>query len=133
MGQWPSISPEETILRRIPPGTRYRSPPKKPVTSVNFELREGEEGVSVTRSAITSPRELLALTPPSALASMGPLDQWNIAAAAVEDIRRIGFVVEADPNNDDPGHALIKSGNASLQDHAARQRLAKVFRILPLI
>jgi hypothetical protein len=52
------ITDDEVLLRRIPPGTPYFEPPDR-VTSANFKLRKGEDGISVYRERFVSAEELL--------------------------------------------------------------------------
>ncbi len=118
------IPDDEHVLRHIPGGTLFQAPGPR-ITSKNFELRpdRGETGVSVSRAGITSPARLMARLGNPAAGS-------RIAAASVEDIRALGLEVVPAPIPDDPGHAEIRSGAASLGDQDVRRRLAKLFRFL---
>jgi hypothetical protein len=117
------ISDDEQILRHIPGGSSWQAPGPR-VTSANFQLRHDrqETGVSVTRLKITSPERLLeivAATPDS-----------RIAVAVVGEIRALGLAVVPTPKVDDPGHSEVQSDKVSLDDHASRKKLAKLFKFL---
>ena len=118
------VADDETILRHIPGGTTWQAPGPR-ITSKNFELRPGETGVSVSRVAITSPDQLMA--------RLGdPSKGSRIAAGAVAEVRNLGLEVVPDEKDYDPGHALICSATADLQDQTVRRQLAKVFQFLPV-
>lgn len=119
------IADDEYLLRHIPSGTMWQAPGPR-ITSANFQLRHdrNETGVSVTRLNITPPQRLLELVG-------GSFQRGSrIASARVGDIRALGLHVVPKPLEEDPGHAEIQSGQASLDDHACRKRLALVFRFL---
>lgn len=102
------------------------------ISSHNFKLRpvQGETGVSVNRKELTSVEQLLSQIPEEVLLRMGPGSQWRVAEARVSSIREFGFLVVADPKEDDPGHALILSDRLSLDEHAARKKLSRLFRFI---
>lgn len=54
-----------------------------------------------------------------------------MARACVGEIRALGFRVVPKPRPEDTGHAEIQSDAASLDDHAARKKLSKLFDFLP--
>jgi hypothetical protein len=121
------ISDDEFLLRHIPGGTLWQSPGPR-ITSANFQLRHdrAETGVSVTRLKITSAQRLLELVG-------GNLQQGSrIALVQVADVRALGLQVVPKPLEEDPGHAEIQSGQASLDEHACRKRLALLFRFMPI-
>jgi hypothetical protein len=119
------ISDDEILLRHIPAGTRWLAPGPR-ITSGNFQLRHdrGETGVSVTRLKITGPQRLLELL------GVSHESGSRVAAARVGDVRALGFEVVPKPLEEDPGHSEIQSGRASLDEHASRKLLAKLFRLL---
>lgn len=118
------IGDDESLLRHIPGGTLWQAPGPR-ITSANFQLRHdrGETGVSVTRLGITTPRLLLEL--------VGAKAGSRLAAAMTGEVRAIGLRVVPKPLREDPGHAEIQSGEASLDDHACRKRLSLLFCFLP--
>ena len=121
-----SIGNDEYVLRHIPDGTRWRAPGPR-ITSANFDLRhdQNETGVSVTRLAVTTPERLLELVGGS------PLRGSRVAQARKREIEALGFRVVPRPLAEDLGHSEIQSHTASLDDPAARKRLAAVFQFLP--
>ena len=102
-----SIPDDERLFRRIPPGTRWFAPPDR-LTSSNFRLREGEQGISVYRARVVSAEDVLkkpGVMPGSFLteATAGAIRQ--LADATGEPLR-LDVVAVADEN--DPGHAEIR-------------------------
>jgi hypothetical protein len=120
------IADDEVLLRLIPGGTLWQAPGPR-IPSANFQLREdrGETGVSVTRRSITSPQRLLELV------GGDPLAGSRVAAVRVGDVRALGLLVVPRPLPEEPGHAEIQTGQASLDDHACRKRPALLFCFLP--
>lgn len=55
------VEETEWLLKHIPPGdmNQGRTHPLR-VTSANFDLRDGETGISITRLTYTTPSELLS-------------------------------------------------------------------------
>lgn len=121
------IADDEILLRHIPGGTLWQAPGPR-ITSANFQIRHdrSETGVSVTRLSITSASRLLQLVGGSLEAGS------RVAAVRAGDVRQLGFRVVPKPLSDDPGHAEIQSGAASLDDHASRKRLALQFQFIPI-
>jgi len=121
----PEIADDEILLRHIPGGTWWQAPGPR-ITSANFQLRpdRGETGVSVTRAKITGPdRLLLILGGDRAKGS-------RVAGVRVSDVRAMGLKVVALHVDDDSGHAEIQSDQVSLDDHACRKKLAKLFQFV---
>lgn len=118
------VANDEIILRHIPGGTTWQAPGPR-ITSKNFELRQGETGISVSRIGITSPDQLMARLGNPATGS-------QIAAGAVAEVRNLGLEVVSDPKDYDLGHAEIRSGKTNLSDQTVRRQLAKLFQFLPL-
>ena len=119
------IADDEILLRHIPGGSWWQAPGPR-ITSANFQLRhdKGETGVSVTRKSITSPERLMTLIG-------GSVEKGSrVAAARVGDVRDLGFLVVPKPLDDDPGHSEIQSDQASLDDHASRKKLARLFQFI---
>jgi hypothetical protein len=118
------IPDDEFLLRHIPGGTLWQAPGPR-ITSANFQLRRdrGETGVSVTLLSLTEPRRLLDL--------VGAKADSRVAAAQAGEVRALGLRVVPRPLREDPGHAEIQSGEASLDDHACRKRLSLLFHFLP--
>lgn len=114
------ISDNETLYRRVPPGSSWIKENK--LTSGNFELKVGERGVSVSRASITTPQQLLGMRE-------NPTG-WCVAAITAGEVRALGLDVIPAPTQEDAGHAEIIPATSSLS-HAVRRRLAKRFRLLP--
>lgn len=120
------VADDEILLRHIPGGTLWQAPEPR-ITSANFQLRHdrNETGVSVTRRQITAPERLLELVG-------GSVDTGSrVAAVRAGDVRALGLKVVPKPLPDDAGHAEIQSDTASLDDHACRKRLARLFHFVP--
>ena len=120
------ISDDEILLRHIPGGTLWQAPGPR-ITSANFQVRldRSETGVSVTRLRLTTPERLLELVG-------GSLEKGSrIAAVRSGDVRALGLKVVPRPLADDAGHSEIQSDAASLDDHACRKRLARLFYFTP--
>jgi hypothetical protein len=121
-----AIADDEVLLRHIPGGTHWQAPGPR-ITSANFQLRHdrNETGVSVTRWSTTSPQRLLQLV------GGDPQKGSRVASARAGDVRALGLLVVPKPLPEDPGHAEIQSGQANLNEHACRKKLALLFRFLP--
>ena len=118
------VGDNEFILRHVPGSTTWQAAGPR-ITSKNFELRQGETGVSVSRQAITSPVALMArLGDPNAGS--------RIAIVSVAAVRLLGLDVVPDPKDYDAGHAEIRSGTVALSSHAVRKQLAALFTFLPV-
>lgn len=120
------IGDDELLLRHIPGGTWWQAPGPR-ITSANFQLRHerNETGVSVTRLQITSPERLLELVGGSTEAGS------RVGRVCARDVRHLGLKVVPKPLPEDPGHAEIQSDTASLDDHACRKKLARLFQFTP--
>lgn len=59
------------------------------------------------------------------------LTESRVSAVTARDVRSLGLEVVPDPLPDDLGHDLIVSAAASLADKAIRDRLTKLFQLLP--
>ncbi len=119
------ITDDEMLLRHIPGGTLWQARGPR-ITSANFQLRKDrqETGVSATRLAITSATRLLQLVGGDQAAGS------RVAVARAGDIRNLDLRVVPRPIAEDPGHAEIQSGAASLDEHLTRKKLANLFRLL---
>jgi hypothetical protein len=117
------IGGEEILIRHIPGGTTFQAPGPR-ITSKNFELRPGEDGVSVSRLSLTTSDQLMRRLGNPATGS-------RIASVSVAAVRAIGLEVVSDPRDYDPGHAEIRDGAASLVSRAVRKRLSTIFTFLP--
>lgn len=123
----PRIDDDEQVCRRIPTGKGWFEEPDR-ISSQNFQLRPGESGVSVYRSNVVSPADLLGM--PS------PISDSIAAEARVGDIRNLtdaaGNRLELDVEADDaggtnPGHAEIRSPDGNMTKAMSRA-LARTFR-----
>ena len=113
-----AVQDDEHILRHIPRGGRLNGRSFQP------RFHKGEMDLSVSRFPPTSPAALIARV------SQQPATS-RVAAARAGDIRRLGLDVVPDPLPDDPGHALIVAGTASLIDQVTRDDVAELFQFLP--
>jgi hypothetical protein len=120
------VADDETVLRHVPGGTLWQAAGPR-ITSANFQLRKDrqETGISVTRLAITSADRLLEIV------GGDPAAGSRVAFARVGDIRSLGLEVVPSPLPNDAGHAEIKPGVATLDDHGTRKRLANLFQFMP--
>lgn len=120
------IGDDEILLRHVPGGTLWQAPGPR-ITSANFQLRHdrNETGVSITRLQITSPERLLELIGGSTEAGS------RVASVRAGDVRHLGLKVVPKPLPTDPGHAEIQSDRSSLDDHACRKKLARLFQFSP--
>lgn len=115
-----AVGDDETVLRHIPGGPTWQAAADDRPTSANFGPRPGEDGVSVSRQALTPPAELMARLGDPATGS-------RIAAAGVAAVRALGLEVVPDPKDYDPGHALIRPVEA-LATKSAKRQLARLFQ-----
>jgi hypothetical protein len=123
-----TVSDDEIVIRHIPAGVHWQVPPTGRASSANFQLRPGigETGLSVSRTARTTPEAMMARLGDPAAGS-------KVAAAPVSALRALGLEVVPDPIPEDPGHALIVDATASLNNRRLRQHLAALFEyVLPL-
>jgi len=115
-----AIADDELILRHIPGGTTFQKPDGS-IASPNFRLRPGEDGISVSRLAITSPEAVMA--------RLGdPETGSRIAVARAGDIRALGFEVVPDPKDYDSGHAELRPTTADASAKQTQKALALLFR-----
>ena len=122
-----SIPDDERVFRRILPGTRWFVPPDR-ITSPNFKLREGEQGISVYRAMIVSPEEVLkkpGVIPGSFLteATAGAIRQLADATGEPLDL---DVVAVTDEN--DPGHAEIRGRALRQRTRPAADALKTLFK-----
>ena len=121
------ISDDEVVYRRIPAGPPFVKPPDC-MTTANFKLRPGEEGLSVDRASHVSIEE--------ALQGHGALPDSRLVRAKVFDIRRLcngegsplNLDVVADPTEDNPAHALIITSAGKRFSKAVSKALRDCFR-----
>ena len=122
-----SISDDEVLFRRIPPGSDWFEPPDH-IKSFNFKLRPGEEGISVYRASIVSKEDVLN-KPGEVIAGS------FLAEAKVGEIRRLTDTAEASLHLDviaigdekDPGHAEIRGEALLTRKKPAAKALKKLF------
>ena len=115
------LSDDEIVMRHIPGGPSWQVPPDGRIASPNFRLKPNEAGISVSRLSVTSAQKLMELRG-------NPESGSHIASARVGDICSFGYMVVADPTDDDPGHALIVPTTARIETKAEQRRLAQLFR-----
>jgi len=113
----PEIAPE-SVVPRSDGGFR--------ATSVRMRLREGEEGLSVTRAVLTSPRQLLNLL---LLQNLSPAG-WRVCRFTVEEVRSLGLMVRPDPLPEDAGHCLIVGTSEVAYTKKMSSKLAEFTRVL---
>lgn len=123
------LDDDEIVYRRIPPGQHWLQPPHR-ITSANFKLKAGEQGLSVYRASIVTPQQVLQRP--------GVGKGFRIAKARVGDIRTLSkrdekgqqvplnLDVVAVGDADDPGHAEIRGPITA----AASRALARLFQLL---
>lgn len=125
------IPDEEVVYRRIPPVMPFFEEPDR-VTPANFKLdhRVNELGLSVYRESIVTPDQVLAME----MAIPGS----RITAARVGDIRKLQGgdgkwlqldVIIANDDND-PGHAEIRSPQPGVLTNSAAKALRGLFKLL---
>lgn len=124
MATWSEIPDDAIVLRHIPGGVAFQQPPSNRITSVNFQLRPGEAGVSVTLSFL----EIRHVDAERMLRRLNRTEQSRAAFASFREISQLGFDVVRDPIAEDPLHALIVSGTKKLESHPDRKRLAMLFK-----
>jgi hypothetical protein len=116
------VQDDEIVLRHIPGGTSHQTPPHGRISSVNFRLRPGETGYSVSRAVLTTPDQLMARLGDPATGS-------RIAAARVADLRALGFdVVPVPLAGIDEGHAEIRATTVNPNDKPVQRALAALFQ-----
>ncbi len=119
-----TITDDELLIRHVPGGTTFQAPGPR-ITSKNFELRQSETGISVSRQGITAPEALMT--------RLGdPVAGSRIAVASVAAIRALGLEVVPDPKDYDLGHAEIRSASAQLASLPVRKQLSLLFTFLPV-
>jgi len=122
------ISSDEVILRRLPrplpgnPATTIERP-SKGLTATSFALkpRLAEKYPSWSRRKFTSPQKLLRLAADQGHDTAG----WSVAAAEVEEVRKLGLDVVPRPTAEDPGHCEIVPGGLEKFTDSIWSKLAK--------
>ncbi len=122
-----SIPDDEPVFRRIPPGTRWFAPPDR-ITSPNFKLREGEEGISVYRARVVSTEDVLrkpGVIPGSFLieATAGAIRQLTDARGEPLHLDVVAVAAE-----NDPGHAEIRGLALQERSKPAADALKTLFQ-----
>jgi len=118
-----SISDDEVILRHIPGGPSWQAPPDGRISSINFRLRRGESGISVSRASLMTPAEMMT--------RLGDLAKGSkIATVTAAEIRDMGLEIVAAPIPEDPGHAEIRPAAESLKHKEMLRQLARAFRYI---
>ena len=123
------IAPDEVIYRRIPPWYSHFQPPDR-ITSPNFKLRDGELGLSVYRARVVDAAEVLSK--PEAIAGS------RVAQATVSEIRAarnskgeaLNLEVLPVDDEDDPGHAEIRSPVQGVITTGAAKALRALFKLV---
>jgi len=115
-----TIPNDEVLLRRIPSGKPWFEPPDR-ITSANFKLRPGEDGLSVYRERLVSADEVLK--------KPGAIDGSFVVRATAGEVRQarngkgepLGLDVVAVNDEYDVGHAEIRGRlNASAAESLKR-------------
>ena len=115
-----AIADDELILRHIPGGTTWQKADGS-IASPNFRLRPGEDGISVSRLAITSTEAFMTRLGDPATGS-------RIAVARAGDLRALGFEVVSVPIPGDTGHAELRPTTADASAKQTQKALAMLFR-----
>ncbi|MBN2290827.1 MAG: hypothetical protein JXM70_00290 [Pirellulales bacterium] len=123
------IADHEVLYRRIPPTERYFQPPDR-ITSANFKLRSGELGISVYRAVFVDAAGVLN--------KPGVTEGYRIAYTTAGQIRAarngkdeplyLDVISVSDEN--DPGHAEIRSPNIGKISSSAANALRKLFQLV---
>lgn len=131
--QIPTILPNDTLIRRIPPSSENASRTKdrpgigETATSFAIQPRSGEECPSWSLERITSPTELLAIEGQKGRNMTG----WKVVRISVHDLLRLGLDVRADPlPAEDLGHCLIVPGPSGKFSNKIWSELAPLTRIV---
>ncbi|MFH1921741.1 MAG: hypothetical protein ABIP48_17900 [Planctomycetota bacterium] len=122
-----SIPDDELLFRRIPPGTRWFAPPDR-LTSSNFRLREGEEGISVYRARVVSADNVLkkpGVIPGSFLTETTAGAIRRLTDATGEPLH-LDVVAVADKS--DSGHAEIRGIALRERSKPAADALKTLFK-----
>lgn len=123
-----AIADDEVLYRRIPPGSNWFEPPER-ITSANFKLRRGEDGLSVYRQRVVGAADVLK--------KRGAIVGSRVAQATAGQIRaardtkgdplHLDVVVVGDM--DDPGHAEIRGPILGKLSAGAPRALQRLFRL----
>ena len=123
-----TISDDEVLYRRIPPGAPWFEPPDR-ISSFNFKLRPEEFGISVYRARLVDAVGVLN--------KPGAIPGSRVAQATVRQIRaaqdnkgnplRLDVVPVSDEN--DPGHAEIRGAVLRQNPKSAAKALRDLFRL----
>lgn len=126
------VADDEVILRRIPPSklgiatTKEVSKGGHRATSATLSTDQGEEGLSCSRLAITSPQQLL-----NQLSDQGKdLEGWTVCRMFVRDVRALGLDVVPRPVQNDLGHCEIVDADSKPYPNSKKSKLAKKTRIM---
>jgi hypothetical protein len=124
------IPDDEVLYRLIPPTMPYFEPPNR-ITSANFRLRKhkNELGLSTYCASIVSEEAVLA--------KEGAIEGSFVVEARVGDIRALydgngkplNLDVVAVDDEDDPGHAEIRSTLPGRLSDSASNALKKLFKL----
>jgi hypothetical protein len=124
-----AIADDEVLYRRIPPGNPWFEPPDR-ISSFNFKLRKGEDGLSVYRAAFVSASGVLEK--PGAIAesrvAQATAGQIRAARDSKDDPLHLDVVVVSD--EDDPGHAEIRGPVLGRLPTGAPKALQKLFKLV---
>ncbi len=91
-----------------------------------MRVRDGEEGLSVSRSSLTSPLRLLNLLELQGKSPVG----WRVCRISVRDVRSLDLDVRPDPKPEDPGHCLIVGTIQNPLTKRMSAKLAQFTRVL---
>lgn len=125
------VPDEKSIIRRVPPSGNMdfvvtRKDGSLRPTSAALFVREGEVGLSCSRSDVTTPESLLAQIEKSA--DVG----WMVAVWKVKDLPEGLEVIDtpSDPPGLDPGHCEIRVKEGHRFTPKLRSKLAKAGAIV---
>jgi hypothetical protein len=119
------VPPDETVLKNVPKGRRFREKKTGAILPSNFELRNDEQGKSVWQARLWNRDRVVENTPESL--------RGDFASATVEvviDEQKFDVLDVPDDIDGLPGHAEIRGNALNLNDLAARQLLCELF-VLP--
>jgi len=118
----------EVLLRRLPPDV----PPESSIVQIldgTFRAvsgrmcpRPGEDGLSCSRAAITTPADLLAL--------IGDPPGWMVCEFPADALDGIGLALIPKPTPEDAGHCIVVTKDGAPFGRSAQRKLARITRVL---
>jgi hypothetical protein len=123
------IADDEVLYRRIPPGKDWFEPPDR-ISSLNFQLRKGELGISVYRASLISASDVLKRPEAIVGSRIGMATAGQIRAARDAKGDRLDLDVVRVNDEKDPGHAEIRGTVLHKRGRVAAKALRKLFQLI---